>query len=247
MHSKIPFHSINAHLQCQDCSIGCCFLQNGCQLHHHAADSVLTSGCSFISQQICIDIFITFAIFGICIKIEKLSTGKKSMYIHISGGTPSNSDTCTASLSPGGTGGVSGGCGVGSGVGFLSPSVGGAPVPVCLQGDWGFYGVWFWEGRQLSVWLSQCIAGCLPIAAFTFLWPGNTTSRFFCSCTSSWGFIIRNSISSIVARKNPPVATLAIIKARRMSDCSSCTHPPSLAIVADMLRTYNKLFAACTY
>jgi len=47
---------------------------------YHIADSVLTSGCSFISQQIWIRIFITLVILGICITIEELSTGKRSMH-----------------------------------------------------------------------------------------------------------------------------------------------------------------------
>jgi len=82
--SNIPFHSINASHHSKVHSIGCCHLRNGCKLHYDTADSVLTSGCSFISQQICITIFIALAILGICIKIEKLSAGRRSMYIHIS-------------------------------------------------------------------------------------------------------------------------------------------------------------------
>jgi hypothetical protein len=35
-----------------------------------------------------------------------------------------------------------------------------------------------------------------------------------------------------------------MFKARLMSDCSSCTRPPCLAIIADMLNTYKKLVAA---
>jgi len=85
MDSKLSFHSINAHLHCQVRSIGCYRLQMGCQLHYHAADSVLTSGCFSISHRIWIKIFIMLAILGICIKIQKLSTGKRSMFIHISG------------------------------------------------------------------------------------------------------------------------------------------------------------------
>jgi len=85
MHPKIPFHSINAHLHCQVRSIGYCHLQNGCQLHYHAADSVLTSGCFFNSQQIGIKIFIMLGILGICIKFDTLCTGKRGMNIHISG------------------------------------------------------------------------------------------------------------------------------------------------------------------
>ena len=85
IHSTIPFHLINAHDQYQVRSIGCCHLQNGCQLHYHAADSVLISGCSFIGQQIRIKIFIMLAVHGICIIIEAWRTGKTSMYNHISG------------------------------------------------------------------------------------------------------------------------------------------------------------------
>jgi len=48
------------------------------------ADSVLTSGCSFISQQIWIQIFIALAILGTCIMIEKLSPGNQSVDRHIS-------------------------------------------------------------------------------------------------------------------------------------------------------------------
>jgi len=79
------FHSIKARLHSQVCPIGCCLLQNGYQLHYHAADSVLTSRCSFTSQQIWIKIIIALAILGICIKFEILSAGKSPLYIHISG------------------------------------------------------------------------------------------------------------------------------------------------------------------
>jgi len=50
-------------------------------------------------------------------------------------------------------------------------------------------------------------------------------------------------VSSIAAREKPSFAILAIFKARRMSDCSSCTRPHCLAIVADMLKTYKTLVA----
>ena len=85
IHSTIRLHSINAYRHCQVRSLGCCHLQNGCQLHCHAADSVLTSACSFISQQIWIEIFITHAILGICIKIDKLSNGESRMDTYIAG------------------------------------------------------------------------------------------------------------------------------------------------------------------
>jgi len=84
IHSKITFLSNNARLHLRVCLIGCCHLQNGCQLHYHAADSVLSSGYSFISQQIWINILIKLAILAICINIEKWSAGKRRMYIHLS-------------------------------------------------------------------------------------------------------------------------------------------------------------------
>jgi len=56
--------------------------------------SALTSGCSFISQQIWNKIFIMLTI-GICIKIEKLSLGKGSMYRHISGWQTFDFGTCS--------------------------------------------------------------------------------------------------------------------------------------------------------
>jgi len=49
---------------------------------------------------------------------------------------------------------------------------------------------------------------------------------------------------AIAARENRPLAIFAIFKARHMSDCSSCTRPPCLAIVAEMLKTYKMLVAA---
>ena len=68
--------------------------------------------------------------------------------------------------------------------------------------------------------------------------------RFFSSWTSARGFLIRCCVSSIAAHENPALAIIAIFKARCMSDCSSCTRPPCLAIVADMLETYQILVAA---
>jgi len=61
---------------------------------------------------------------------------------------------------------------------------------------------------------------------------------------SEWRFLISCCISSLAACQNPPLAILAIFKARHMLDCSSCTWPPCLTIVADMLKTYMKLVAA---
>jgi len=59
-------------------------------------------------------------------------------------------------------------------------------------------------------------------------------------------FLIGNSVSCIAPCDNPPLAILAIFKARYMSDCSSCTWPPCLAIVADMLKTYKEI-SCCIY
>jgi len=55
---------------------------------------------------------------------------------------------------------------------------------------------------------------------------------------------MRYSVSSIAACEKPSVAILAIFNARRMLDCSSCTRPPCLAIVVDMLKTYKTLVDA---
>jgi len=85
LYSKIPFPSVNSCLRCHVHWTGCCRLQNGCQLHYHAADCVLTCGWTFISQQIWSKICITHVILGISIKIDKWRAEKRSMYIHISG------------------------------------------------------------------------------------------------------------------------------------------------------------------
>jgi len=114
-------------------------------------------------------------------------------------------------------------------------------VPLRAQRVWGFCAVPFWQGRQPCVWFSQSIAGCLSIAAVTFLCPGNSSPRFFSFWTSARGSTIGNCVPSFAARENPPLAILAIFKARRMSDCSSCTQPPCLAIVADMFKTYKEI------
>jgi len=74
--------------------------------------------------------------------------------------------------------------------------------------------------------------------------PWDSSIRFFSSQTSVGGIVIRYCISFIAAHENPSLANLDIFKARRMSDCSSCSRPPCLAIVADMLKPYKKLVAA---
>jgi len=76
--------------------------------------------------------------------------------------------------------------------------------------------------------------------------PGelNTPLHLF----SDFGARILNQLLSFLysGAWQPSLAILAIFKARRMSDCSSCTWPPCLAIVADMLKTSKKLVAATT-
>jgi len=154
--------------------------------------------------------------------------------------SPSPAETCMCnnvlSLLSGGSGGV-------AGPGDACRS-GGANVPFHLDCFCGFFAVPFWQGMQQSVWFSRTTAGCHSIAAITLLCLGNTTPHFFCSGTLAHGFWISCSGSSIAARKHPPLAILAIFKARHMSDSSSYTRPPCLALVADMLKTYRKLVAA---
>jgi len=79
------FFKIHGRFQLQFHLIGCCRLQNRCYLHYHAADSVLTSECSFNSPQIWNNIFIVLTVLGRCIMIETLSARKRSMCIYISG------------------------------------------------------------------------------------------------------------------------------------------------------------------
>jgi len=152
------------------------------------------------------------------------------------GCTPAVLDLGVVSLSWGGAGGVLGLGGAGCD--------GGAPVLLLVQWVCGFFAVPIWQWRPPSIWLSWTIAGCLSIAAFTLLCPGNTIPLFFSSRTSPRCYLISCCISSIAAHKNTSLASLAIFKARWMSDCSSCTQPPCLTIVADRLKTYKKSVAA---
>ena len=161
----------------------------------------------------------------------------REVYIYTyPGGTPSVAQLGVLWLWADGAGGIPGRGGAHHG--------GGAPVPVVLHHVCGFFAVSFWRGRQPSIWFSRICAGCHSIAAFTFIYLRKTTPRFFFSRTSEQGFFICCCVSSVASHKNPPLAILAIFKARCMADCSSCTRPPCPAIVADMLKTYRKLVAA---
>jgi len=145
---------------------------------------------------------------------------------------------------PVGAGGMLGWGGVGSGVRCLHWSGGGASVCFGLQPVSGFFAVPFWQGWQPEVWFWLSIARWLSIAAFTILCPGNWTPCYFSSWTSSHGFLMIYFILSIAVHKKPSFVILPIFNASRMLDCSSCTRPPCLAIVAHMLKTYKKLVAA---
>jgi len=145
-----------------------------------------------------------------------------------------------------GRGGVGSGVGSGGGSGFCCLCRVGreAPVPLRLQRVCGFFAGPFWQWMHPGNGFWQSIAGCLALATFTLLCSGNSTPRFFSSRTWARGFLIRYCVSSTPARENLPLAMLAMFKARRMSDCSRCTRPLCLAIVADMLNIYKKLVAA---
>ena len=162
------------------------------------------------------------------------------------GGTRSIYKMTPPSLWVGRAGGVASGCGDRSLVGCLSQAGGGVPAPLCLQRVWGFCAVAFGQRKQPSIWCSRTIARCLFIAVITCLCPAPSTPRLLPSRTLAGGFSIRYWVYYIAVREIPPLAILAIFKARRMSDCSSCTQPPFLAIVADMWKSYKKIVPAST-
>jgi len=99
------------HPGVSDGNEGCCWC--GCQLHYHAADSVLACEWTIMSQQIWNKIFITHAIHG---KNRALGSGV-CIYIY-AGGIPSVSELSSSSDGIGGNSGR-GGAGLG----------GGAPLP----------------------------------------------------------------------------------------------------------------------
>jgi len=118
-------------------------------------------------------------------------------------------------MSPGGGSSVPAGDGIASG--------GYAPVSLYCQRVCRFFAVPLWQRMVLSVWFSQTITGCRYIAAFTFLFPENTTPHIFYSRTLVRDFWIRYCIFCIVVCEISPGAILAIFKARRMLVCFSCT------------------------
>ena len=195
-----------------------------------------TGGGTFISQQIWNKIFILHAILGIWIKIEKSSAGNRSMYIDISRWHT-----------------------------FCFGAVSSLTVirwhRLCSRPRWCRSSRRFtWAfAPPVSLWM-LCCAILARRTAIRLFFPNHRLVSFCRSChlimprkhntlhlfsqTSARGFLISCCVSSITARKNPSFDLSAIFKARRMSDCSSCTSPRCLAIVADMLKTYKKLVAA---
>ena len=145
---------------------------------------------------------------------------------------------------PFGEGGMVGTGGVGSGVGSPRRTGECASVSLRLQRDCSLLVVTFWQGRQPDVWFWRSIAEYLCIAAFPYSYPKNSTPHVFSSWTSAGGFLMRYFVVSVAAHENPSLAIVAIFNARCMSDCSSCTRPPCLAIVTEMLRTYKTLVGA---
>jgi len=111
-----------------------------------------------------------------------------------------------------------------------------------VSGD--FLALPLWQGRHPGVWFWPSIAGCLSITAFSFSCPGNSTPSCFSSLTLARGFLSRYCDSSLAARTNRYLAILAMFQARCLSNCTSFTQSPCLAIVADMMITYKKLVAA---
>jgi hypothetical protein len=86
----MPSHWINASHHCQVCSMGCSGRQNECQLQYHTADSVLTSGCFFISQHvwiiICINICIVLTIWAVATGVQDSAQGRDvRKYTHPAG------------------------------------------------------------------------------------------------------------------------------------------------------------------
>jgi len=170
---------------------------------------------------------------------------RECIYTYL-GGTHWISEASSPWLSQGNTGAILARCDVRSRVSWLSQGGGGAPVHLFLQCIWGFCALLFdYKGSHLfdfpepspgvcPLLPSQCYALNLHLPIISFL-------------TSAQGLFMSHCVCSIVARENPPFAILAIVQTRRMSHCSSCTQPPSIAIVADMSKTRMKLVTAFTY
>jgi len=111
------------------------------------------------------------------------------------------------------------------------------PVPLNDLQRCEFFPVRFWHGRQGCKWFSPPIGLCLAIAAFTLLFQGQPTPRFFSSPTLPSSRLMCCCVSFIGARQNTPLAMLAVFKERRMSYCSSCIWHPSPDILSDVMKS----------
>jgi len=147
----------------------------------------------------------------------------------------------------GGTGGHTIGSCFSSGVDCLCRSSGGAHCALCLQCVRGIFAVPCCQERQPSNGLPRSIRGGYFITAVTCVLPGMFNLRCFSSQTLRRSFLIRYCVSSIVTCQTPHLSVSAILNPRHMSDCSSCTRPPCLATVVELLKTYMQLVAAFAY
>ena len=95
------------------------------------------------------------------------------------------------SLSPGDAGGILGRGGVSSSVSCLCWSGVGATVHLGLPPVSIFIAVLFWQGRHSSMWFWWSLTGCLSIAAFIEVCPGDSTPCFISSWASARGSLIR--------------------------------------------------------
>jgi len=110
-----------------------------------------------------------------------------------------------------------------------------------------------------SRWILCCVV-CAKKTAIRFIFPNHSWVSFYRSLphvipgkhntplpfVSDFGTRRLNELLRFLNRgaREPFISHFPIFKARRMSDCWSCTRPPCLAILADMLKTYKKLVAA---
>jgi len=227
---------MNAHLHCLVHSIGCSGLQYGCQVHYHAAESVLWSGCCVISQQTWNNIVLVLVILGIWIKITTLCSAKKSMYIHIS--RWHNFD-----------------------FGMLGS------VVIAQRRRWNSRWRWcrFWYRCTSSFGPPACLRiVCCAIlrrkAAIHLILTNHGWESFY----RSYHLCMPRKLNSLLlffaefgprfldqalrllysGAWKPFFGHCCLFKATHLLDCSCCTWPPCLAIVADMLKTYKKLVAA---
>jgi len=88
------------------------------------------------------------------------------------------------------------------------------------------------------------IARHLSTTLCTFLQPPLSTPCCVTSQISVQCLLISYCVPPTAVCENPLLATLAIIKRRRILDCSTCAQPHCLTIIADMLNTKKRLAAA---